>query len=243
MKHIPNMVTLGNLACGLLGISQVLQGQMQLAFLFMLLGAVLDFFDGFLARALKADGELGKQLDSLADLVTFGVLPGLIWRFYMNAMGFCNPNGFCINAYVWLFIPLGAAYRLAKFNIDTRQTTGFLGVPTPITGITLASWAWMLDTSGNYNWAFVNIVPYFQYFYMLLYMPLLASYLMISDWPMLALKFKSGDPLNAWKYALLAVGALSIIVFGSAGIATFYFAYLAISFISNSVVKSNPSKL
>lgn len=242
LKSIPNLITLGNLACGLLGITMVMQGNPFYGFVFMLVGAVLDFFDGFVARLLKVDGELGKQLDSLADVVTFGVLPGLIWRFYMEAQGFCPATGFCINSYVWLLIPLGAAYRLATFNIDTRQTTGFLGVPTPITGLALASWSWMMYSIEHPTWMLVDIRWVFSYFYVWLYVPLFASFMMISDYPMLALKFKKGDPLNIWKFAIIFIGLLSVIVFGPAGVAVLYFVYIGLSLLANTLVKSDLSK-
>jgi CDP-diacylglycerol--serine O-phosphatidyltransferase len=148
-KEIPNMITMGNMACGLLGIGFVMAGQEWMGFLMMLLGAGLDFFDGFAARKLGVAGEMGKQLDSMADVVTFGVLPGLIWKAMMEYHGYCPPDRFCINGYIWLLIPLAAGYRLAKFNIDTRQTTGFLGIPTPITGLVLGSFAWMSYNLGN----------------------------------------------------------------------------------------------
>jgi len=242
LKSIPNLITLGNLASGLLGITMVMQGNPFFGFLFMLVGAILDFFDGFVARLLKADGDLGKQLDSLADVVTFGVLPGLIWRFYMEAQGFCPASGFCINSYIWLLIPLGAAYRLAVFNIDTRQSTGFLGVPTPITGLALASWSWMMYSIDHSSWMLVDIRWIFSYFYVWLYVPLFASFMMISDYPMLALKFKKGDPLNVWKLAILFIGVLSIVVFGPAGIAVLYFVYIGVSFIANALVQSKISE-
>lgn len=242
IKSIPNLITLGNLASGLLGITMVMQGNPFYGFLFMLVGAILDFFDGFVARLLKADGELGKQLDSLADVVTFGVLPGLIWRFYMEAQGFCSTTGFCINSYVWLLIPLGAAYRLAVFNIDTRQSTGFLGVPTPITGLALASWSWMMYSIDHPNWMLIDIRWVFSYFYVWLYVPLFASFMMISDYPMLALKFKKGDPLNVWKYTILLFGLASIVVFGPAGLAVLYFVYIGVSFLANSLVQSKISE-
>jgi CDP-diacylglycerol--serine O-phosphatidyltransferase len=192
---------------------------------------------------LKADGELGKQLDSMADVVTFGVLPGLIWRYYIQNQGYCSASGFCINNYVWMFIPLGAAYRLSKFNIDTRQTTGFLGVPTPITGLALASWSWIMYTLDQPTFSVLDVREILTHFYFWLYVPILASYMMISDFPMLALKFKSGDPLNKWKYALLALGIVSVALFGAAGVAVFYFIYILISFIANFAVQKQSTKI
>ncbi len=237
-KHLPNMVTLSNLLCGVLGIAMVIDGRPLDGFLLMILGAVMDFFDGWVARLLKADSALGLQLDSLADVVTFGVLPGLIWRSLMQNQGYCS-TGFCINNYVWIFIPLGAAYRLAKFNVDTRQLNGFIGVPTPITGLALGSWAMVMYSlvpeSTSMDWLLqplVDIRPVFNNLYVWLFMPLLAAFMMNSDFPMLAMKFKSGDPLKRWKMVLL-VSALPCLFFGSAMVAVFYFLYLLVSLLSN----------
>lgn len=240
-KHIPNAITLGNLTCGLLGITQVMSGEPFWGFLCMLLGAFLDFFDGLVARKLKVDGELGKQLDSLADVVTFGVLPGLIWRFLFQRYGYCNPTGFCINNYVWILIPLGAAYRLAKFNIDTRQTNSFIGVPTPITGISLASWSFIalddLWDGAGVRWGMVDLSHLLLNHYVLLYMPLVAAFMMVSEFPMLSLKFKNGDPLNKFKIGMFVLGAISFWIFGASGLAVFYFLYILLSFISNFAVQ------
>jgi len=239
LKQLPNAITLGNLYCGVLGIVMVMEGRFVDAFLLMCLGAILDFFDGWAARLLKADSDLGLQLDSLADVVTFGVLPGLIWRSLMLSQGYCSTE-FCINNYVWLFIPLGAAYRLAKFNVDTRQLTGFIGVPTPITGLALGSWSMIayhgaIDSSawGSMINPVVDIRSVFTNFYVWLYMPLFAAYMMNSQWSMLAMKFKPGDPLKNWKVVLVICG-LPCLLFGSAMVAIFYFLYLVISLLSNS---------
>jgi len=243
IQSIPNLITLGNLSCGLLGITMVMQGNPFLGFLFMILGAIFDFFDGFVARLLKADGELGKQLDSMADAVTFGVLPGLIWRYYIQNQGYCSASGFCVNNYVWMLIPLGAAFRLAKFNIDTRQTTGFLGVPTPITGLALASWSWIMYTFDQTTFSVLDVREILTHYIIWLYVPILASFMMISDFPMLALKFKGGDPLNKWKFALLGLGIISVVLFGAAGVAIFYFIYIVISFIANFAIQKKATNL
>ncbi len=245
VKQIPNLVTLSNLACGLIGITMVMQGHLVDGFFMMVLGAIMDFFDGAVARLLKANSPLGLQLDSLADVVTFGVLPGLIWREEMQMQGYCS-TGFCINNYVWLLIPLAAAYRLAKFNVDTRQTTGFIGVPTPITGIALGSWALI---SASFTEAGMEGYPMLQWianpiidirwvldsFWAWLYMPLIAAYLMTSELPLLAMKFKANDPLNTWKKALFLL-ALPCLLFGAAMVAVFYFMYVIISVVGNNRV-------
>jgi CDP-diacylglycerol--serine O-phosphatidyltransferase len=138
-KHIPNFVTLLNLSCGLLAIIAIFKGFYDEAFLFVCLGIFFDFWDGFLARKLGVSGELGLQLDSLADMVTSGVVPGLIIfrlidtiqntqeqynvteeTFYMGVV-----------PYFGFLITIASAYRLAKFNIDKRQIDSFIGLPTP----------------------------------------------------------------------------------------------------------------
>ncbi len=238
-KQLPNMVTLSNLLCGVLGIAMVIEDRPFDGFLLMILGAVMDFFDGWVARLLKADSDLGLQLDSLADVVTFGVLPGLIWRSLMQEQGYCS-TGFCINNYVWILIPLGAAYRLAKFNVDTRQLTGFIGVPTPITGLAIGSWAMIAYSNTldavSLKWLLspiIDIRPWLTNFYVWLYMPLFVAFMMNSEYSMLAMKFKSGDVLKKWKIALL-IAALPCILFGGAMVAVFYFVYVVISILSNS---------
>ena len=244
-KQLPNMVTLSNLLCGVLGIAMVIEGRPFDGFLLMILGAGMDFFDGWVARLLKADSDLGLQLDSLADVVTFGVLPGLIWRSLMQDQGYCS-TGFCINNYVWVLIPLGAAYRLAKFNVDTRQLTGFIGVPTPITGLAVGSWAMIAYSyttdSESFNWLLspmIDIRPLLTNFYFWLYMPLFVAFMMNSEFAMLAMKFKPGDTLRTWKIALV-IAALPCILFGSAMVAIFYFVYIIISILSNSNKSTQP---
>ncbi len=231
-QSIPNLITLGNLACGLLAITFVMQNQPWIAFALMVLASILDFFDGMAARALGVDGELGKQLDSLADVVSFGVVPGLIWRHFMIMRGACPPTGFCINSYVWMLIPLAAAYRLAVFNVSENQKTNFMGIPTPLTGLVLGSWAMFNDVSGlaEFRFGFIEL-EWLNHFYVWLYMPLIAGYMMVSDYPMLSLKFNKTDGLNLFRYLVLAFAVVFLIVFGNYGFALFYFAYIAISFL------------
>jgi CDP-diacylglycerol--serine O-phosphatidyltransferase len=243
-KEIPNLITMSNMACGLLGIGFVISGQEWMGFVMMIAGAALDFFDGFAARKLGVAGEMGKQLDSMADVVTFGVLPGLIWKAMMEYQGYCPADRFCINGYTWLLIPLAAGYRLAKFNIDQRQTTGFYGIPTPITGLVLGSFAWMSYNLGHPGdlWFIdnpvIDIRPILNHFWVWLYMPLLTAYMMVSDLPMLAMKFGVNDPLRKFKLLLVAL-AVPCVLFGSAGVAVFYFLYIFVSLLANFAIKSN----
>ena len=125
-KHIPNTITSMNLLCGALGVIFTFQGALDIAFYLMLAAAVCDFLDGFSARLLKAYSAIGKELDSLADLVTFGLLPSLMLHRRMIEGGI---TGF--TAYIPLIICIFSALRLAKFNVDDRQSENFLGLATP----------------------------------------------------------------------------------------------------------------
>ena len=137
-KHIPNTITMLNLVSGCIGISIALTGRLYEASYFIGIAALFDFLDGFTARLLNVRSEIGKQLDSLADVVSFGLLPGMIiFMMMMNSAnlpdsGFLNQNPLPFLAFL---IPVFSALRLAKFNLDTRQSNSFLGLPTPATAI------------------------------------------------------------------------------------------------------------
>ena len=136
VKHIPNTITSTNLLCGVLGVICTLKGSLDTAFILMLAAAVCDFCDGLAARLLKAYSELGKQLDSLADMVSFGVLPSLMmYSLMVQAQG---DSWIC---YVPLLIAVFSALRLAKFNIDERQSDSFIGLATPACAIICGSFA------------------------------------------------------------------------------------------------------
>ena len=145
-KNIPNLITLLNLSCGLFSILSAFQGNLKIASLFIFIGAFLDLLDGLSARILKVDGELGKQLDSMSDLITFGVAPGFLlfnFMFYIdNDILFRNSienNSFLIPSSIALLLPIFSAYRLANFNIDSRQINSFIGLPTPVLAIFFAA--------------------------------------------------------------------------------------------------------
>lgn len=234
---VPNLLTLANLACGLLAIPFALHSDtLHIAFQLMILSAVFDFFDGMAARALKVDGELGKQLDSLADVVSFGVVPGLIWKTLMDIRGYCPPTGFCINSYVWMLVPLAAAYRLARFNVNDSGQKYFEGIPTPLTGLVVASFSFIsLQTMGleNYQWGLFNPpASILEIRYVWLYMPLIAAYLMVSEFPFLSLKFNRKDNKNIFRYVFIGLSVLTIVVLGVWALALIYFLYILISFIA-----------
>ena len=168
-KHIPNLITLGNLFCGTIATIFAVQGNFVAAGLFVVIGIFLDFFDGFAARLLHVSGELGKQLDSLADMVTSGVVPGIIMFHLLNQSNFENVDSQFMNerisfsiashdyqftwiSYIGLLLTLGACYRLAKFNIDTRQSESFIGLPTPAMSLFVISLP-LIQEYASVEWA------------------------------------------------------------------------------------------
>ena len=140
IKNIPNTITSMNLLCGALGVIFALRGSLDIAFYLMLASAVCDFFDGFAARMLKAYSNIGKELDSLADLISFGLLPSMmLYRRLIEG----GVTGFV--AYIPLIIVVFSALRLAKFNVDERQTENFLGLPTPASAMWCGSLIYAAD--------------------------------------------------------------------------------------------------
>jgi len=142
-KHIPNIITLCNLLCGCVAVIYAAKGDVYVAGGWVLLGIFFDFFDGFFARLLKVKSEIGLQLDSLADMVTSGVVPGIaMYQMLQLSDMMEGANTWLVYLpYVGFFITLASAYRLANFNIDTRQTTGFIGLPTPANTLFIISLA------------------------------------------------------------------------------------------------------
>ncbi len=188
--------------------------------------AILDFFDGFVARALNAHSDIGKQLDSLADMVSFGVAPGFIF-FTLSGQCFA-PAGFCINMYLPFLIIIFSAVRLANFNIDTRQSDSFIGVPTPANAIFISSLPFIIQQD-HYGIAALLQHPYF-----LTLFPLLSAYMLVAELPLLALKFKNfGWKGNEFRFVLIASSVLSVALFQYLGIAIAIILYILISIIYN----------
>ncbi len=224
IKHIPNCFTLGNLSCGTLAIIQIFEENHKTAVYLVLLAAVLDFFDGFLARLLKVSGELGKQLDSLADLVTFGIAPSvLLYHMSYNISG--------VFRYAFLLLAVFSAYRLAKFNLDTRQSNTFIGVPTPITGIMCMSLA-MVENG--------LIEDLFDYQYAYLLFCSIVSYLLISPFKLPSLKLKKGPVSNYYQHIfLLTIGIIALMLYQWLSVAIFYIAYVLSSFLFKFATKKS----
>jgi len=198
-KHLPNILTLGNLLCGTIAVIFAVQGDFLSAALFVVLGIVFDFLDGFVARLLNVSGELGKQLDSLADMVTSGVVPGIVMLQLLNNKPVTELDFSNYVPYIGLLLTLAACYRLAIFNLDTRQTNSFIGLPTP--AMSLFVIALPLIPMYSDNQFFIELV---QNNYFLIAITLLLSYLMNAEIPLFSLKFKSfGLKKNKLKYFFL----------------------------------------
>jgi CDP-diacylglycerol---serine O-phosphatidyltransferase len=216
---LPNFITLGNLICGCLGIIMVQNGEFANASIMMLIALILDFLDGFVARLLKISSEIGKQLDSLADVVTFGVLPSLIiYKLLENSA--LEPSYLKYTAFI---MAAASALRLAKFNIDTRQSDSFIGLPTPANGMVVATFPFLINDYGklgeivNNPWVLIGYVFVF-------------SFLLNAEIPLFALKFKKfGWKENQMKYIFLLSCVLLILAFQLAAVPLIILIYVLLS--------------
>lgn len=182
IKQIPNSITSLNLISGGISIIMAFKGCFVYAFVFMIIASVFDFCDGLAARGLNAYSEIGKELDSLADVVSFGLAPSLILYNYMCTVA--DAHRFFV--FFPLILAAFSAVRLAKFNLDTRQTTSFIGLPTPACGLLIASFIAFCTTPSG---AFLH--RYIDNSYYIPILSFLLSLLLISEWPMFSLKFHS----------------------------------------------------
>ncbi len=220
IRHIPNMFTLANLLCGCIGIVWVFGNNAEGASFLILLAALFDFFDGFAARLLKAASLIGKDLDSLADMVTFGVLPSFILFDMMNR-GFREGNEWL--AYTAFLVALFSALRLAKFNNDSRQTDRFIGLPTPANAMLIASFPHILANSPRSEAVMGN--PW-----NLLVFSVVISYLLVAEMPLIALKFKGfGWTGNQLRYLLIVASGVLLLLFGWMAVPFIMIIYLGLS--------------
>ena len=203
-KYVPNLITLSNLLCGTVAIVFAVRGAIDWAALFVAIGIFLDFFDGFFARLLHVKSEMGLQLDSLADMVTSGVVPGIVmFQLLSNSTYVLQTEGTfaMLLPYVGFFITLASAYRLANFNIDTRQTSGFIGLPTPANTMFILSLPLILQYQPTE--LFDSLL---HNMWVLLGITLLSAYLLNAEIALFALKFSDYSfKNNALKYVFLAL--------------------------------------
>lgn len=249
MKQIPNLFTLLNLFFGCMAIIAATQPGMTTtldesvglqvivlpeniywASVYIGIAAIIDFLDGFVARLLKASSPLGAQLDSLADVVSFGVAPAMIVYQFLRWSYAQQEDGLDISM-MWLLpafiIPCAGAYRLARFNIDTEQSYGFKGVPIPAAGLLIASFPLIFWYSENET--AIKLLSNEWFWYAVI---LIVSYLMVSTLPMLALKFKNASVKKLLPFIILAVIAVVTgILLGWLAVPITFAAYVIISLI------------
>jgi CDP-diacylglycerol--serine O-phosphatidyltransferase len=219
LRHIPNALTSGNLLCGCVGIiCSFINPEIPTAW-FVWAACVFDFLDGFSARLLKVSSPIGKELDSLADMISFGVLPGIMMKNMLTA------SGLGVWSWIGLSLTVFAAMRLAKFNIDTRQSDSFIGVPTPahalfICGIPALMAVFPGGWFGSYSLIAITV---------------LFSWLMISPIPLFALKFKNfAWEDNKLRFTFLLLAVLLIAIFKAAGLPLAILLYIIFSLLFKS---------
>ncbi len=227
IKNIPNAITCLNLVCGFLGILLAFTDLTYSCYL-IFLACFFDFIDGFAARMLKVSSPIGKELDSLADMVSFGVLPGIIAYFMIETATlkefFTGASELSsILPYASVSIPVFSGIRLAIFNTDTRQSHGFIGLPTPANAIFFASLPFIFADE-----TFASLINS----YVFIATTLLMSILLVANLPLIALKFKSyALKENIDKYSLLLISVLSLILLGIKAIPLIIASYVIISII------------
>lgn len=225
VRNIPNTITSCNLFCGCIASYMAFQGNFKLALAFIVAGAVFDFFDGMSARMLKVSSSIGKELDSLADDITFGLAPSaIVFSLFkeVETPGFMQPIAHLL-PYTAFLISVFSALRLAKFNIDDRQTTSFIGMPTPANALFWASLA-----LGMHN----NMSLYGEYFnsLSLLIMVVIMSLLLVSEIPMFSLKFKNLSwSANKISYIFLIVSIPLLVCLKISGLSTVIIWYIILS--------------
>ena len=248
MKNIPNLFTLLNLFFGCIAILYTLQNgivitadaegallldipeKIWMASLFIVLAAVVDFLDGFVARLFNASSEMGKQLDSLADVVSFGVAPGIIIYQFLR-LSFAQEEGGVNTSVLWLLpafvLPCAAAWRLAKFNLDNSQSFSFKGMPVPAVGIFVASLPLIY---WNVNEATIQELLLNKWF--LYAVVAVLSWLMVSNLPLMALKFKDYSIKNNLpKLLLLIIAVVAFVMVKWLAIPATVLAYVLLSLL------------
>jgi len=229
-KYVPNAITMGNMLSGCIAVVFAVNDRLELAAIFVALGIFFDFFDGFFARILNASSEVGLQLDSLADMVTSGVVPGVVmYQLLEDASGI--PWGAQLAeqhfhlGYLGFAITLASGYRLAKFNVDDRQTNSFIGLPTPANTLFILSLPLILMYE---DYAFAKAVLTNPY--VLLVITALSSFILNAELPLFALKFKSwGFAENKVRYFFILSSILLIVFFKFLGVPLLIILYILLS--------------
>jgi len=227
-SYIPNFITLLNLFSGCVAVIFALEGNMKLTALFVCLGVFFDFFDGLLARKLNVQSELGVQLDSLADMVTSGLVPGLVLFHLLGLAPQPSWETYNLLPYFGLLATLASSYRLAKFNISTNQSDAFIGLPTPANALLIISLPLILEYQNSDAINTIILNPWF-----LIGLTLVSCYLLNAPIKLIALKFKTWDfKDNASRYILIILSVAILAIFQFAGIPLVIIAYIFLSIVS-----------
>ena len=239
IKQIPNIITSLNLLCGCVAIMFAVSGDLVSASFFAFAGIFLDFFDGLAARVLNAQSQVGLQLDSLADVVTSGVLPGIVMvqllsealtgtSLDITAIFSSTSNNTSIESYlpfIGLLIAVASGYRLAKFNVDTRQTTSFIGLPVPANTLLILSLPLILNFQASQQITELILTPWF-----LIIITLVSCVLLNAEIPLFGLKFKTWNfKDNAVRYLFLIASILLLVVLKFIAIPIIIFLYILVS--------------
>jgi len=239
IKQIPNIITSLNLLCGCVAIMFAVSGDLVSASFFAFAGIFLDFFDGLAARVLNAQSQVGLQLDSLADVVTSGVLPGIVMvqllsealtgtSLDISTIFSDTANSTSIESYlpfIGLLIAVASGYRLAKFNVDTRQTTSFIGLPVPANTLLILSLPLILSFQAGQQITEVILTPWF-----LIIITLVSCVLLNAEIPLFGLKFKTWNfKDNAVRYLFLIASILLLVVLKFIAIPIIIFLYILVS--------------
>ncbi|MCC8358553.1 CDP-alcohol phosphatidyltransferase family protein [Salinimicrobium sediminilitoris] len=242
-KHVPNAITLINLLSGSIGAIFAVQGDLVMAAIFVALGIFFDFFDGLAARALNVKSELGLQLDSLADMVTSGLVPGIVmYQLFRQALpgSAVQPKDWTtgqdvlewnlpVLALFGLLVTLASGYRLAKFNIDERQTDSFIGLPTPANALLILSLPLILIFQPQPILVDIILNPWF-----LAALTVFSCFMLNAEIPLFALKFSSwGFSENKVRYLFLIFCVILLIFLQFAAIPLIIISYVIVSMVTN----------
>jgi len=240
-KHIPNLITALNIFSGSLAIVMAFEGNLVLSALLIGIASVFDFLDGMAARALKAYSEMGKELDSLADMLSFGFAPAAILYSLINtSLGIDGYSHFLsISEIVFISAPfliaIFSGLRLAKFNVDTRQTSSFIGLPTPANAILIASLPVILHYSDIEIYKDIILNKY-----VLIGLILFQSYMLIAEFPMFSLKFKNLKfAENKIRFVFIGISIILLITLHIVSIPIIIFLYIILSAINNRILSPN----
>lgn len=229
-KTIPNTLTMANLISGLFAIYFAFHQQLEYAGIAIALAAVFDFFDGMTARLFKAYSDIGKQLDSLADMVSFGVAPAFV-ILHMMQNSPCIPNHFLAITPAFL-IPMAAAWRLAKFNIDAEQSDSFKGLPTPAAALAIAAIPFVAE--GHYAYPLTSLHCYPRQVAVVA----ILAFAMVSSWPLFSLKFKNLSwQDNKIRFIFLVLSIALLLTLQATGILYIIFSYAVLSAIDAWVLR------